>query len=158
MSRVSANFKGYYMSNDGEIYSAKATLGRLTRLAGSNTASGRYYTLNGQSYRHDRLKTMVMQSAHFKQEFVTPIERTPDRLQVTMRVHAESVDAGVAKKGYIIARVQGKALVLGSEPKIHLTIGSVNSEMERLANAHPGVKFVRLKIDGSAVAGGVRWE
>lgn len=157
MSRVSTNYRGYYMDRDGGIYSAKASPSRLTRLAGSLTASGRYFTLNGRSYRHDTLKSQFVGRPDFKQEFSVGVDLTPAKTS-SDRSHAASTEAGIAAKGYIIGRAQGNAIVLGSQPAIHLTLKSVNSEMERLANAHPGVKFVRLKVDGSVVAGGVRWE
>lgn len=156
MSRVSSSFHGYYMTKEGDIYSAKAAPGRLVRLMGSPTASGRYFTLNGTSYRHDRLKAQMQTRLDFKQEFASsPASVQP---QPKDRAHADSTDAGVSAKGYLIGRVTGDAIVLGSKPKIHLTLKSVNSEMERLAGQYPGVKFVRLKVDGSVVAGGVKWE
>lgn len=158
MSRVSSNYKGYYMDATGEIYSAKASVGRLLRLSGSNTVSGRYYTLNQRSYRHDSLKSQFLNRLDFKQEFAKPVAVAEARVSSSDRSHAATIDAGVSAKGYLIGRVQGNAIVLGSQPAVHLTLKSVNSEMERLAGAHPGVKFVRMKIDGSVVSGGVRWE
>ena len=157
MKRVNSVFVGYYMDANGEVYSAKAVQGRLTRLAGSNTASGRYYTLNGRSYRHDWLKAQIMTRLDFKQE-VSQAVKAAQVASPADRSHASTVEAGIAAKGYMIGRLQSNAIVLGSEPKIHTTLKSVNSEMERLAGVYPGVKFVRLKIDGSVVAGGVKWE
>lgn len=158
MSRVSSNYKGYYMDAAGEIYSALPGRAWMIRLSGSNTASGRYYTLNQRSYRHDALKSQFLNRLDFKQEFSKPVEVTEARVSSSDRSHAATIDAGVSAKGYLIGRVQGNAIVLGSKPAIHLTLKSVNSEMERLASVHPGVKFVRMKIDGSVVSGGVRWE
>ena len=157
MARMNGVFAGYYMNKDGEIYSTKSASGALERLAGSNTASGRYYTLNGLSYRHDWLKNQTMTRLDFEQE-VNQAVKPAQVASPANRSHASTTEAGIVAKGYMIGRVNGHSIVLGSQPKIHLTLQSVNSEMERLAGSHPGVKFVRLKIDGSVVAGGVKWE
>ena len=159
MSRVNSNYRGYYMNKDGEIYSSKSGSGNLVRLHGSNTSSGRYYTLNGRTYRHDALKDQFMHRHDFIQEVHKPLQNVANTVTLgSARAHAASTEVGVSAKGFIIGRIQGNSIVLGSQPKIHVTLHSVNSEMERLANAHPGVKFVRLKIDGSVVAGGIKWE
>lgn len=158
MKRVNGIFAGYYMNDAGEIYSAKAARGTLVRLTGSNTASGRYYTLNGRSYRHDWLKTQIMTRLDFKQEVSQGVKAAAQATSPANRSHASTTEAGISAKGYLVGRVTGDAIVLGSKPKIHLTLASVNSEMERLAGQYPGVKFVRLKVDGSVVAGGVKWE
>lgn len=153
MSRFASNYKGYFMDKDGEIYSTKRVTGGMVRMLGSNTASGRYYTLNGMSYSHARLVREIQSQKDFKAEMQSPQVSSADQ-----RAHAESTQAGLDAKGYIIGKLSGDTVILGSKPKIHLTLKSVNSEMERLAQAHPGVKFIRLKIDGSVVLGGMKWE
>ena len=42
--------------------------------------------------------------------------------------------------------------------EIHTTEKSVNAELERLAAAHPGTKYVRMKIDGALTVGAKIWE
>ena len=51
---------GYYMDQDGEIWSTRARAGRITKLKGSRTSSGRYITLqtNGSFGQIHRLSDL----------------------------------------------------------------------------------------------------
>ena len=72
-------------------------------------------------------------------------------------VHAGTVVQGIARKGYIIGRVEGEALLFGSKPPIHLTLDSVKAEVARLALKSPGTQIIYVKIEGSASTNGVTW-
>jgi hypothetical protein len=156
----------YYMAADRSVFS-KAR-GKLVRMIGSHGYSGKTFSFQrarpGGTFteRASVIETLAMQHSQFKAHTSLDIN-LPSTAKVPAtaradRSHAASVEDGIKSKGYIIARVHKGRLVFGSEPPIHLTAASVKSEMERLAMAHPGVKFVELKITQSVVAGGVSWE
>lgn len=73
------------------------------------------------------------------------------------RNHASSTADGIARKGYIIGRLDGDAIVFGSKPVIHTSLTSVKSEVERLVQANPGKTILYVKIEGAAVANGIHW-
>jgi hypothetical protein len=69
LSLILAFSSGYYMDRDGEIWSIKR--GPMIKLAGSNTGSGRYITLQNerggaQSYRYDRLRSLCKAHPQWK--------------------------------------------------------------------------------------------
>jgi hypothetical protein len=63
---------GYYMDQDGEIWSTRARAGRLTKLKGSRTSSGRYITLqtNGSFGQIHRLSDL-QSTARAHRDFTT---------------------------------------------------------------------------------------
>jgi exoribonuclease II len=139
--------------------------GKLIRLSGSHTRSGRYYSLAGQTYREDFLNRMAQAHSSFNEH-----TRAPDILSMlkakkaspesndSARVHAPNFDAGIKSKGYMIATVENGRILFAKSPTIHLTQNSVEAEMERLALISPGTKFIYVKICKSVVSGGVTWE
>lgn len=42
-------------------------------------------------------------------------------------------------------------------PRIHETEASVNAEAERLARNNPGQTYVKVRLEGQVVAGGINW-
>ena len=158
----------YYMAADRSVFSNAR--GKLVRLHGSHGYGGKTFSfrrVQGSGTFTERasvIETLATQHSQFKAHTSLGISiNLPSTTKVPAtaradRSHAASVEDGIKSKGYIIARVHKGHLVFGSEPPIHLTAASVKSEMERLAMAHPGVKFVELKITQSVVAGGVSWE
>lgn len=162
---------GYYIDREGAVYSTRGRNGKLSRLFGSSTLSGRYFSLQGKygstSFRADDLAKTACHHKDFNQHTADEITMASlgvdvNKIKVKSKVqgprnHAADVDAGIAARGSIIGRVHKGHLVFGSEPKIHTTEQSVKDEMQRLAVQYPGVKFVELKIAKSVVAGGVTW-
>jgi hypothetical protein len=170
LNNINSRLNGYLMDRDGNIYSVKNTLGRVKMLAGSKTSSGHYFTLSNTTYRGDQLFSSAKAHKLFNAETAAPttpasvtqivagVKPLPVKDLDEKRSYAKSLAEGIALRGVMIAAVEGERLVFGSEPKIHVTEQSFRSEMERLARVKPGVKFVSVKITGSVVAGGVRWE
>lgn len=171
LSLLNTNLKdGYYMDAAGSVFSTRGR-GGLTRLSGSHTNSGRYFSFQTKmygracTYRADELRQRVLSHKDFHAH--TKEEITMEKLGVDVtklkaksqgaRNHAATVDAGIEQRGSVIGRVHKGHLVFGSEPKIHTSEQSVKDEMQRLALQYPGVKFVELKITKSVVAGGVTW-
>lgn len=154
----------YYMAADRSVFS-KAR-GKLVRMLGSHGYGGKTFSFQraqGSGTFTERatvVESLATRHSQFTAHTSLGISiNLPSTTKVPAnRSHAESVEDGIKSKGSIIARVHKGHLVFGSEPPIHLTAASVKSEMERLATAHPGVKFVELKIAQSVVAGGVSWE
>lgn len=169
--------QGYYMDANYNVYSAR-TGGRPLPIQGSVTGGHRYYRFSGSSanFRHDVLKNAAKSHSRFAAETANPVPAWAPaatgnpvadavrRVQTTQaaasapRSHAANLEAGIAGKGWIIARVDGNSLSLSSSPQVHLTDGSVRDELQRLAIQKPGTKYVSLKIGDAVVAGGITWQ
>ena len=179
LEKLNRNWSKYYMNAGGQVFSVKTTTApRL--LNGSTSAQGRHYSLspsNGFSpdtIRADALVRRAKTHVDFKKETVLTVEpKWPHdspfnnlesekvdayRDQIGERNHAASVADGIKARGYLIGQVQGEAIVFGSKPKIHTTLKSVKSEIERLANKTPGLQLIYLKIEGSVRAASLVWE
>ena len=153
-------FAGYYMDAKGDVYSTRR--GFPARMTGSSTSSGVYLTLNGRSQSKTALQRRAMSHPSFKEETSGPVKAvvSPGGLPVTVkRDHASSLAEGIAKRGWLVAKValvQGEeALLFGSKPKVHTSQASVDDELARLATLNPGTKYVKLKIEGGLVLGGL---
>lgn len=162
LGTANANYKGYYMDRDFNIYSTRT--GSLKRLQGSMTASGRYFTLNGFTYRFDLIKNSAVTNSRFYTETQSTVAPATQAAAVAQlagsdndRQYASSVQAGIKGRGVVIGSVVNGRLVFGSDPKIHMTEKSWKAEIERLARNNPGVTFVHMKIGGGVVANGVTW-
>lgn len=161
LADVRASLNGYYMDMNFQIFSVKS--GTLKQMAGSATASGRYFTLNGQTYAHHYLKSLVENLLKFKSDTkVTLVSKSTDQVFDSEgysidREYASSITDGIKRRGTVIASVVDNRLVFGSNPKIHTTKRSWESEIERLARHNPGITFIALDIKTAAVAGGVTW-
>jgi hypothetical protein len=61
-------------------------------------------------------------------------------------------------KGFIIGNLHDGVVKLSSTPMVHGTMLSAKNEINRLAIAHSGTKFVLLEIKNYVVANAVTWE
>jgi hypothetical protein len=172
--------QGYFMDADGNVYSNKGLAGgnRLSKLGGSRTQSGRYYTLNGRSFRADRLVTSAKQCPSFVIETagttVTPVIVSAPVAAWPMiggqgpaTANNQPLPAGRTRsakqaakdKGFVLAHIgPTDRLVFGTEPVLHLARSTAVEEAERVANLKPGTKILVLQIVGSVTAGGTQWE
>lgn len=158
LNNITSLGSGYYMSAAGQIFSGKS--GKLVRLSGSNTTSGRYFTLSGRTHREDQLVRDARRHKLFdKETAVAGVLEAPKTVKVdgTKRSYASSMQEAITLRGVMIAAVQGDRLIFGTKPKTHITEQSWKDEMTRLATVSPGTKFVAVKIVQSVVAGGVTW-
>jgi hypothetical protein len=188
MQLVLTGSQGYFMDADGEIWSERARKGSLVKLAGSRTPSGRYVTLAtnarfGQAYKLEQLQRQARAHADWTKHVLTLAQTATlskvdlasalglkgpvaakvapsiaAALKAAERHHAASVDAGIKARGWIIGTVNEGAITFGLNPAIHTVEQSVNDEIDRLAKLRPGVKFVKLQIQGAVTAGSVVWE
>jgi hypothetical protein len=159
LSLVRAAFKGYFMDASGNIFSNKS--GKIKPMLGSATASGKYYTLNGQTYSGTSIKNSAVGTRFYAETKATlgaPQVSAPALAgSPTDRSYATSIDNGIKQRGVVICSVVNERLVFGSDPKIHTTAASWKGEIERLARNNPGVKFIALRVDSAVVANGVTW-
>jgi len=172
LNNINPRFSGYLMDSDGTIYSQKARKNKLTKLWGSTTTSGQYYTLSGNSYRADDILRQARSHKAWFSEVGNEAQRILDGIRSRNlvntgevvhnnepdRSYAVSMNNAIKHRGVLIATIEGDKLLFGSKPKIHIGETSWKSEMERLARVAPGKKFVALQIVASVVAEGLRWE
>lgn len=127
------------------VYSRKG--GTQSRLYGSvNISNVRSYTLqttlrNPVKIREDRLRQAVRQAVSTG---AVPTVNSTNTGEVNSR-------------GWIIGSVDGNQFSFSTTPRVHETENSVNTEIERLAKANPGRRFVKVKIEAYVQAGGVNW-
>lgn len=155
---ISARLSGYYINAQGHVYSTRR--GGIDRLYG-NAKTGQF-KLNYINYTADWLLRAAKHHKLFEAETRVGAQalttaRVCKVTQLGDSVHAADVAHGVEKQGWVIASIADGALAFGLKPKIHLTEASVRAEMTRLATAHPGVKFVSLKIEKTLVSQGLVW-
>jgi hypothetical protein len=157
--------QGYFMDAEGNVYSNKAHHGKLALLGGSRTPSGRYYTLNGRSFRADRLVTMAKQCPSFVME--TSFATQPVIVQAPATANNQPLPSGRTRsakqaakdKGFVLAHIgPTDRLVFGTDPVLHLARSTAVAEAERVANLKPGTKILVLQIVGSVVTGGTQWD
>lgn len=157
LSKLNSGWTDYYINAKGEVFSSKrsTTPGKLN---GSSTGLFSLSPSNGASATNvkgsdllRRAKTHKDWAAETMKGFVPPKDAPSDR------DHAATLEEGIEKRGWIIGRVEGEALVFGSKPKVHTTEESLVSEMERLALANPGVQLIAAKIDRSVKAAKIVW-
>jgi hypothetical protein len=126
------------------VYSRKG--GTQSRLYGSvNISNVRSYTLqttlrNPVKIREDRLRQAVRQVV----SGAVPTVNSTNTGETNSR-------------GWIIGSVDGNQFSFSTTPRVHDTENSVNTEIERLAKANPGRRFVKVKIEAYVQAGGVNW-
>lgn len=163
---IDTGLKGYYLSGEGKFISTKqSAAGRVMTGSGSFGSRTRYYTMNGMSYEGAILYRRAQQHINFKAETTKPSQAiavaNKTGAKVTGRSHAGTVQAGIAGRGVVIARVAVhdgvQHLLFGSKPALHMTEQSYTDEMTRLATQYPGVEFVALKVVKSVKAGGFTW-
>jgi hypothetical protein len=167
LSLIDSGLGGYFVSAEGKFYSTKqSAAGRVMTGSGSFGSRTRYYTMRGQSYEGAVLYRRAQQHINFKAETTKPsatiaVANKVPAAKVTGRSHAGTVQAGIAGRGVVIARVAVhdgvQHLLFGSKPALHMTEQSYTDEMTRLATQYPGVEFVALKVVKSVKAGGFTW-
>ena len=175
LSKLNPHWNKYFMNASGDVFSTK-TSDTPRKLNGSHTTSGRYYALSPSSGygSQTELATRLVNRArahvdfHKETQLTQPHQSEFNKLRdgngqtaleaMKDRDHAPSLQAGIKGRGYVIARVEGEALVFGSKPVVHTTLKSVTSEIERLANKTPGLQLVYLKIEGAVRAAKLVWE
>jgi hypothetical protein len=159
---VLSDYNGYWMDTAGAVYSTRKS-DTPTLMTGSNTRSGRYYTMNGRSVCESVLLNLTISSAGwrgFLEARKTKPADTKPAGQSSDSKWAHDTRHGLAEKGWVVATVNKCSgnLVFGSKPKIHLTEASVKAELERLATVFKGDTFVSLKITHEVVANGISWK
>lgn len=141
----------YFISATGDVYSTKR--GKASLMYGNGN---HYVTLSNMTYDKRVLLRQAKDHMDWKAHMLPnsiKIESAPAKAVPTKAVPAPAPSAG-----YVIATQTKDGLIFGSKPKVHPSLQSAKDEMLRLATLNPGVKFIRLKIDGSVIAGAVTWE
>lgn len=156
LTHVGPYLDGYFMADDGTVWSTRGRAGP-GRLQGSQTPSGRYYTLNKRTYRADVLWRQVRQHRDFARH-TTANEPTTIAQPAVDEGRVRSVRAGVASKGYLLATLtpNGK-LVFGTEPVFHVSEATAKAEAERVAGL-TGAEVVMLKVVGKVKVQKAVWE
>lgn len=155
LNKIYSRLTGYYMSSNGQVYSNFKNPTTLKLLSGS----GDYYTLARQSFNKMSLRSTVMRHVDFQRETRSPTPSVPqERTSPPNRCHATTIEEGVKGRGSIIGAVIESKITFGSDPKIHMTEQSLKDEMQRLALATPGVKYIALKITHGLIATGLNWD
>lgn len=161
--------QGYFMDAAGEIWSERGRKGSLRKLAGTQTPGGRQVTLQtnvhlgfSPTYKCDHLQHEAKRHRDFAKHTMNLINlATAMGLKsesIMNRAHADSLATGITAKGWIIGTIADDAITIGVKPVIHTTEASVNDEITRLATLKPGVKFVKLRIEGALTVGAPVWE
>jgi hypothetical protein len=158
---------GYFMDQAGNVYSNKTSRnGTLTKMGGSRTPSGTYYTLNKRTHRSDDLYARAKRHPAFAVEVnpsavaVAKAVMSQGGLPVALPANkAKSAAKLVEVKGYVLATVgPTDRLVFGTDPVFQLDEVTATTEAQRIAMLKPGTRVVLLKAVKSVVAGGVKWD
>lgn len=178
LTHLENRFSGYYMDSFHYIYSTRKHNGKVTKLVGTMTDAGHYYTLDGIMRRADdlaksarahsawgkevgggdRILNQIRERAQAKRAEIAKSAVAVYNPPFADRNYAVSMELAIKGRAVIIASINGDALVFGTNPKLHIGEKSWKAEMTRLASVAPGTKFVALQIVASVVAGGVQWE
>ena len=153
---------GYYMDKDGNIWSTKGRAGAPTKLMGSSTPSGRYYTLNKRTHRAEDIRRRAVHHGKFA------LETTPSTSQPAVAPHpcaaalpqgrTKSARAMAEAKGFILATLSpNDRLVFGTDPVFHLTSETAKAEAERIAGI-TGAEVVMLGVIGKVKVQKAVWE
>lgn len=185
LTKLSTALTGYFIDKEGQVYSTKGSKG-LQRLQGSQPQKygPRYFTLANRTYVQSSLIEQAKAHPDFKAE-TTPapapvktaafpgskasttqsfadVLRTAQAVNTaisrpTITDYAKTTDEALTGRGSMIAAIKNGAFVFDANPVIYTSVPSLKSEMERLAKANPGVRYVSFTITGSVVAGAVDW-
>ena len=164
LKSIDVYMDGYYIDRDGNVWSTKGRSGSApTKLLGSTTPSGRYYTLNKRTHRADD----VFRRARNHRDFIAETSPTTALTQVATKATApaalppgrtKSAKAAVQAKGFVLATLApNDKLVFGTEPVFHLTPNTARAEAERIAGA-TGSEVVMLNIVGKVKVQKAVWE
>lgn len=133
------------------MYSRRS--GQSIRIFGTIKGNHRWYTLMPRPnpwkasvyIREDRLLQAL-------QERWTGV--SPDLKPVT---HSAPV-ADTTQHRWIVGTVTTDGQYnFAPRPRLHETEASVNEEAERLARINPGQTYVKVRLEGQVVAGGINW-
>lgn len=158
---------GYFMDQAGTVYSNKLSrAGTLSKLSGSSTPSGRYYTLNKRTHRADDLVARAKRHPAFAVEVnpsavaATKAIVSQGGLPVTLPCNkSKTASKLLSTKGYVLATVgPTDKLVFGTDPVFQLDEATAITEAQRIAMLKPGTRVVLLKAVKSVVAGGIKWD
>ncbi len=167
LKTIDVYMDGYYIDRDGNVWSTKGRSGSApTRLSGSTTPSGRYYTLNKRTHRADDVYRRARAHSTFVAE-TSPIAALAQAAQsATLPAAVSALPAGrtknareaVAAKGYLLATLapNGK-LVFGIEPVFHVSDVTAKEEAVRIAGSS-GAEVVMLKVVGKVKVQKAVWE
>ena len=154
LAQVDPLMRGYYMDGDFQVWSVRGHKGTPTRLSGSITPSGRYYTLAGRTFKDTEIRRRAQAYPEFKKE-TQMAAPAPSRTAVpTVQT---SATAAVAAKGYLLATLVKDRLVFGTTPAFHASIASAKTEAERIASAS-GAEIVVLQVIGKVKVQKAVWE
>jgi hypothetical protein len=159
LERVRKELTGYYVNRDLAVFSAKR--GGLMKMTGSAHVYGRVYQMNGVSWNSRDLRKIVdeKQAEYLAETAVPPVApKAVGAAAAAPKAKAPSkLQAGIAKRGWVIGSVQGESISLSAAPVVHETPEAVAAEMERLARLHPGKQFVSLRFHSALTVGGLVW-
>ena len=132
----------YFFDTDTRTVKSRKS-GSLSTIYGAIKGSHRWYSFMNRygravSIREDSLKQAVMK-------------------YTDTTVSAPATNGATSKHGWIIGSVTGSQYSFSTTPRVHETENSVNTEIERLAKANPGKRFVKVRIEAFVQAGGVSW-
>src|SRR5271167_4359274 len=137
LTNVRERYVGYYMDSFHYVYSTHKNKGKLTKLVGSITNSGHYYTLAGIIVRADDLAKSARSHARWDVETrddsgaddilakirarsqASKVASVPPPVNTLDRSYAVSMDLAVKGRAVLIVSVDGDKLVFGTSPKLH---------------------------------------
>lgn len=153
-------YSAYHINEDGRVFSTKQTampieIGRCTSSV----------MMNNKSYTKRRLLKHVLAADNTR--FVACTRDLPEGCSLPVaervslvKVAAPKQDVGATAavpNGWIIGSFRDTGFSFDAKPRIHTTRDTVKPELARLAQFHPGVKFVSLSIEDSVQSGGLIW-
>lgn len=163
LKTIDAYMDGYYIDRDGGVWSTKGrSASAPTKLMGSSTPSGRYYTLNKRIHRADD----VFRRARAHRDFITQTSPGVVNLPKVITSASAGLPAGrtkspreaAAAKGYVLATLSpNDKLVFGTEPVFHVSDVTAREEAERIAS-NTGAEVVLLKVVGKVKVHRAVWE
>lgn len=165
LSIIDRYMDGYFVDRDLNVWSTK---GRTpARLSGTQTPSGRYFTLNKRTHRALDLQRKVRLHPNFLNETSSQVVATVNARTVVAQGglpvslppgRTKSPRQAAASKGYMLATINpNDKLVIGTEPVFHLDEATAKTEAERVASLN-GSEVLVLKIVGKVKVQKAVWE
>jgi hypothetical protein len=145
---LGARYNGYFFDRQYNLYSNKS--GTHVKLLGTFTGGIRRYTLSGLVITAANLKSCVIDSAAWKKFWRDFDNKATSANPDIVKTVPERGDS-------IIASIVDGRLVVGTNPKVHVTAKSLTDEMTRLANVSPGTLFIALTVSKTCIAGEIKW-
>lgn len=155
LAELDRTLAGYLMDKDGNVYSTKHGPAP-TRLHGTSTHSGRYYTLNKRTWKAaDLVRRANAHPLFFKTPSAAPVHATVAGLPAG---RTKSAKAAASVKGYLLASIgPTDKLVFGTDPVFHLSDTTAKAEAERIAG-ESGKEVVLLQVVGKVKVQKAVWE